>query len=262
MVEDDGPAFDPLLLPAPDVAASLEERKVGGLGVFLVRQMMDAVRYQRVATRNQLRMTKRLSAGGASPRVARVLDRVHQSADEKDAQRLGAALADGGAVERLEVGSGRTIAHGDAQLASRWKEDGRRIIQDTCGTKLLLPGITDISTLEAASKLCGDAAFREHGQDHLTRHPAMTPDMIRQLPPGRALAIRGSMSPVIATLPMAWKDRAYRRAKQRGHATAVLPAVPAVARVTPLVAPVTAAPKVISNGHGLADVLPGPWEPQ
>jgi hypothetical protein len=27
--------------------------------------MMDAVRYQRVATRNQLRMTKRLTAGGA-----------------------------------------------------------------------------------------------------------------------------------------------------------------------------------------------------
>jgi serine/threonine-protein kinase RsbW len=71
MVENDGPRFDPLLLPAPDVAATLEERKVGGLGVFLVRQMMDAVSYQRVAARNQLRMTKRLSAGGASPGVAR-----------------------------------------------------------------------------------------------------------------------------------------------------------------------------------------------
>jgi serine/threonine-protein kinase RsbW len=70
IVENDGPAFDPLLLPAPDVAASLEERKVGGLGVFLVRQMMDAVSYRRVAARNQLRMTKRLSAGGASPPVA------------------------------------------------------------------------------------------------------------------------------------------------------------------------------------------------
>jgi serine/threonine-protein kinase RsbW len=69
-VEDDGPAFNPLLLAAPDVAASLEERKVGGLGVFLVRQMMDAVSYQRVAARNQLRMTKRLSAGGATPRLA------------------------------------------------------------------------------------------------------------------------------------------------------------------------------------------------
>jgi serine/threonine-protein kinase RsbW len=71
MVEYDGPAFDPLLLPAPDVAASLEERKVGGLGVFLVRQMMDAVSYQRVAARNQLRMTRRVSAGGTSPSVPR-----------------------------------------------------------------------------------------------------------------------------------------------------------------------------------------------
>ena len=70
MVENEGPAFDPLLLPAPDVAASLEERKVGGLGVFLVRQMMDAVSYQRVAARNQLRMTKRLTAGVDSPRLA------------------------------------------------------------------------------------------------------------------------------------------------------------------------------------------------
>ncbi len=67
IVESEGPAFDPLLLPAPDVAASLEDRKVGGLGVFLVRKMMDAVSYQRVAARNQLRMTKRLAADGASP---------------------------------------------------------------------------------------------------------------------------------------------------------------------------------------------------
>jgi anti-sigma regulatory factor (Ser/Thr protein kinase) len=70
VVENDGPAFDPLLLPAPDVEANLEDRKFGGLGVFLVRQMMDAVSYQRLAARNQLRMTKRLTAGGESPRVA------------------------------------------------------------------------------------------------------------------------------------------------------------------------------------------------
>jgi len=57
-VEDDGPPFDPLSLPAPNVAASLSERPVGGLGIYLVRQMMDAVTYSRVGTRNQLRMTK------------------------------------------------------------------------------------------------------------------------------------------------------------------------------------------------------------
>ena len=60
MIEDDGPSFDPLSLAAPDVTASLEERRVGGLGVYLVRQMMDAVSYQRLGGRNQLSMTKRV----------------------------------------------------------------------------------------------------------------------------------------------------------------------------------------------------------
>jgi serine/threonine-protein kinase RsbW len=60
-VEDNGAPFDPLSLPAPDVAASLEARRVGGLGVFLVRQVMDSVSYQRRGTMNQLRMTKNLA---------------------------------------------------------------------------------------------------------------------------------------------------------------------------------------------------------
>ena len=60
MIEDDGPSFDPLSLPAPDITASLESRRVGGLGVYLVRQMMDAVSYQRLGERNQLSMTKRV----------------------------------------------------------------------------------------------------------------------------------------------------------------------------------------------------------
>ena len=59
--EDDGPGFDPLSLAPPDVTASLTDRAVGGLGVFLVRKMMDSVSYARVAGRNQLRMSKRLS---------------------------------------------------------------------------------------------------------------------------------------------------------------------------------------------------------
>ena len=59
IVEDDGPQFDPLSLPPPDVTASLADRKVGGLGVFLVRKMMDSVSYARIAGRNQLRMSKR-----------------------------------------------------------------------------------------------------------------------------------------------------------------------------------------------------------
>jgi anti-sigma regulatory factor (Ser/Thr protein kinase) len=60
-VEDDGPQFDPLSLPSPDVTAGLAERPVGGLGVFLVRRVMDTVRYDRVGSCNRLTLTKRLA---------------------------------------------------------------------------------------------------------------------------------------------------------------------------------------------------------
>jgi len=60
-VEDDGPQFAPLSLPPPDVTATLADRKVGGLGVFLVRNIMDTVTYARTAGRNQLRISKRLA---------------------------------------------------------------------------------------------------------------------------------------------------------------------------------------------------------
>lgn len=60
-VEDEGPPFDPLSLQAPDIRASLEDRQVGGLGVYFVRQLMDKVSYARVGARNQLRMSKHVS---------------------------------------------------------------------------------------------------------------------------------------------------------------------------------------------------------
>ena len=59
-LRDDGPAFDPLNLPPPDVDAALEDRPVGGLGIYLVREMMDEVTYQRTATQNCLRMVKHI----------------------------------------------------------------------------------------------------------------------------------------------------------------------------------------------------------
>jgi len=58
-----------------------------------------------------------------------------------------------------------------------------------------LPGTTDTTTLEAASTLCGDASWKLRGQDHASRHPVATPDMIRQLPAGTALVIRGGNAP-------------------------------------------------------------------
>jgi len=63
-VEDDGPPFDPLSLPAPDLSASLDGRPVGGLGVFLVRKVMDSVRYQRREASNRLTLSKRVVGDG------------------------------------------------------------------------------------------------------------------------------------------------------------------------------------------------------
>jgi anti-sigma regulatory factor (Ser/Thr protein kinase) len=60
-VEDDGVPFNPLELPDPDLTAPLEEREVGGLGVYLVRQLMDEVDYRAEGGRNILRMTIRLA---------------------------------------------------------------------------------------------------------------------------------------------------------------------------------------------------------
>lgn len=56
-IEDDGPPFDPLAQPAPNVIAPLQERVPGGLGIMLVRQLMDRVEYRREG-RNIVRLTR------------------------------------------------------------------------------------------------------------------------------------------------------------------------------------------------------------
>ena len=77
-----------------------------------------------------------------------------------------------------------TVAHGEAQLRSRWGADGARIIMDTSGAKIWLPGISDTATLDAASALCGTTAMKEtrnifgpHYDRHdlYARHPVMSP---------------------------------------------------------------------------------------
>jgi len=114
------------------------------------------------------------------------------------------------------------VAHGEAQLRTRWQHDGAQVVLDTCSVKIWLPGISDTATLKMASELCGQAALRERGQHHHSRHDVMTPDMIRQLPAGHALIVRGGYSPVIAKLGVAWKDRAYRAARRHGTVVAAL----------------------------------------
>lgn len=61
-VEDDGQPFNPLAAPPPDTNAPLEERRVGGLGIHLVRKLMDSVDYRREGEKNHLTMKKRVTA--------------------------------------------------------------------------------------------------------------------------------------------------------------------------------------------------------
>lgn len=61
-VEDAAPAFDPLARAAPDLEQPLEDRPIGGLGIHLVRNLMDSVTYVREGERNRLTLIKRWPA--------------------------------------------------------------------------------------------------------------------------------------------------------------------------------------------------------
>jgi serine/threonine-protein kinase RsbW len=60
-VEDDATPFNPLEAPVPDLNQPLDERPVGGLGIHLVRQVMDGLEYQRIEGKNLLVMKKKVS---------------------------------------------------------------------------------------------------------------------------------------------------------------------------------------------------------
>jgi len=57
---DHGESFDPSEIPMPDLKADLSDRKIGGLGIFLMRKLMDEVHYEPSPDRsNVLTMIKR-----------------------------------------------------------------------------------------------------------------------------------------------------------------------------------------------------------
>lgn len=62
-VRDDGHAFDPLSRETPDTTLPAEQRDIGGLGIHLVCQMSDDVRYERRDGWNVVTATKAFAAG-------------------------------------------------------------------------------------------------------------------------------------------------------------------------------------------------------
>ncbi len=55
---DSGIPYNPLEKPDPDVAQSLEERQIGGLGIFMVKKSMDDITYEYKDGQNILRIKK------------------------------------------------------------------------------------------------------------------------------------------------------------------------------------------------------------
>src|SRR5215467_9366441 len=95
---------------------------------------------------------------------------------------------------------------------------------------MFFPGITDPATLDMAAKVCGQVSLKQrglNGEDYYSQFDIIDPAMARELPKGRALVIRGGLSPVIVKTPRAWRAPEYRAARRRRQAIAAL--VPAAA---------------------------------
>jgi anti-sigma regulatory factor (Ser/Thr protein kinase) len=62
-VIDSGLPFDMASVPAPDVTADISERKLGGLGILIIKKMMDEVKYRRESDRNILTLITKKDEG-------------------------------------------------------------------------------------------------------------------------------------------------------------------------------------------------------
>jgi type IV secretion system protein VirD4 len=119
-----------------------------------------------------------------------------------------------------------TVVQDLAQLATRYGPDRSRTITNNHRAKLVLSGVSDLTTLDLLSGLAGEAAFREETVTHdlrdgrRTRSAATTfrrlasTDELRRIPPGSGVLIYGHLPPARLRL-RPW----YRHAALRGRAS-------------------------------------------
>ena len=64
-ITDFGKSFDPELVPNPDLQKYIDQGRVGGLGMFLMKTLMDEVKYTSVPGKfNQVSLSKHISSNG------------------------------------------------------------------------------------------------------------------------------------------------------------------------------------------------------
>ncbi len=140
-----------------------------------------------------------------------------------------------------------TAFHGLAQMRARWQHAGAQTVIDTCNVKVVMPGLADADTIGDLSRLCGQVAWGRERGGWRGWHDVLSADMIRRLPAGFPLLIRGSHAPVIVSVARGWKYREYRRLRRAGQHTLT---IPAEAQPDPRVlAGITAGPGPEINGR-------------
>jgi serine/threonine-protein kinase RsbW len=60
-IEDDGTPFNPIEVETPDVSSSVEKCKIGGLGIHIMKKLMDEVCYERCGDKNVLNLKKKIA---------------------------------------------------------------------------------------------------------------------------------------------------------------------------------------------------------
>lgn len=68
-IVDDGRAFDPLAAPAPEPPPAGKRPRPGGLGIHMVKQLVDQFAYERIAGRNHTRLVKSCAVGAIGGRT-------------------------------------------------------------------------------------------------------------------------------------------------------------------------------------------------
>jgi type IV secretion system protein VirD4 len=167
-------------------------------------------------------MAAGLPGGRLDPPVLFALDEVTQIVPVP----LPSILADSGGRGIQII----TACHGMSQLQERWGEHGAQAVMATTNL-VLLRDIKEADTLDMVSRLIGDTSFRERGRrdgedPRHVQHRIAPPELIRQLPRGRAL-ILASGAPVIAKLPRVRRDLRYLLTFPRSRR--VFPVIPAPA---------------------------------
>lgn len=94
---DDGRAFNPLDRPPPDLDAAIEERRVGGFGIHLVKTFMDTCEYRRDGDTNRLTITKEFR------RPARVEEKDPPGSRKRRSSRMKVSVSQDGPVTIVEI---------------------------------------------------------------------------------------------------------------------------------------------------------------